>query len=44
MNTRLTKELSELPQAHGVYYFYGPENNLLYIGKAINHRGHLHIW
>jgi len=40
MNTRLTKELSELPQAHGVYYFYGPENNLLYIGKAtsLKHR------
>ncbi|MDB4984373.1 MAG: hypothetical protein JWM20_552 [Patescibacteria group bacterium] len=28
------KSLSRLPDGHGIYQFYGPDNELLYIGKS----------
>jgi len=40
MKPSLEKELQELPQAHGVYYFYNNKDEILYIGKAtsLKHR------
>jgi DNA polymerase-3 subunit epsilon len=32
------KTLDELPDAPGVYRFYGPEDRLLYVGKSVNLR------
>lgn len=34
MNANIKKEIAELPKTPGVYFFIGPNNEILYIGKA----------
>jgi len=34
VNPKISLKLANLPDSPGVYLFYGPDNSLLYVGKA----------
>jgi excinuclease ABC subunit C len=43
-STRLNKILTKLPRSPGVYFFYGPKKELLYIGKATDLRSRVNSY